>query len=196
MQYLSLPITAILLLTLTGISSNAQTTHQLTIRRHSTVTFSDTQADTFLSVATNALKTDDDGTPGVQDRACDVTLSRSGNIGLLARAPASINSEADFDAVSTESSFVKVVELIAWCGGTVGGSFSGCSNPRSRNMVVSRSLANELTWAHEFGHTTGLPDTRVPKAIMYFQSSNDKRYVNDTECNSGSSWNRVGEFRV
>jgi len=170
-----------------GISSaSAQTTHNLTIRRHSSIALSNSQADTILTDASQVLQVDDDGTPGTDDLSCSVTLARDGDVTPFSNvtAPAAINSQTDLDTVHAESSFVKVVDSITFCGAP--GSYAGCAHRPGRSMIVVR-MSNYLgiVWAHEFGHTTGLPHRTGQYPLMTDRPlAGDQRRVNQAECNS------------
>jgi hypothetical protein len=161
-------------------------TQFVTIRRHSSLSMSNAQADKILRDASVVLQVDDDFAVGTGDIACDVTLSRVQDVRNFATsAPASVNSSADYVAVSAEDSFVKVVDTITFCGGRFG-TFAGCTTTPGRNMVVEETGANrDIVWAHEFGHATGLQHRNAPKALMTsVPLASDQRYVNQTECDS------------
>ncbi|MGY0833815.1 hypothetical protein [Azospirillum argentinense] len=163
----------------------AQATHALTIRRHSSLSLSDTDADSILRGASRVLQDDDDFAPGTDDVSCNVNLVRSGSVGLFATtAPAIIGTPADWDAVNAEASFVKVVTSISFCGKA--GIYAGCAMQPGRSMVVVRGgNFRDIVWAHEFGHTTGLPHRSGQFPLMTDRPlAGDQKRVTPAECNS------------
>lgn len=67
------------------------------------------RADQILKDASEVLQVDD--AAAADDIVCDVTLERTMNVRLFAtKAPASVRSRADFNAVSAEDSFAKIVD--------------------------------------------------------------------------------------
>lgn len=177
---------AVLILTLAAGSVGAQTTHNLTIRRHSGVSLSDADADNLLRDASRILQQDDDGTAS-DDVACNVTLARSGPVSTFAspNTPSSVSSATDANAVHGEASNIKVVKSIKYCGGKHG-NFAGCARASARSMIIKRTgNFRHIVWAHEFGHVAGLPDRPGQFAVMSEEKlASDQVRVTQAECNA------------
>ncbi len=174
------------LLMLPLVAASAASTFSLDISRHNTVATTNQQADSILDDASQVLKVDDDGVPGILDVPCDVTLNRSGSVSVFStNAPATINSDSQLEKVFAEPAFIKVVKAINWCDGA--GSVDGCTTNNSRTMiVVARAPGPEtaVLWAHEFGHATGLNHRAGDRLVMNPTFDGTYRFINDTECTS------------
>ena len=156
---------------LVGVNqARAQATHSLSVSRHVSVPFSESQVDDILAAASKMLQKTD--SPG----ACDVTLKRIGPIQTFTspNPEGIIHNTTDRDAVHREkfdSSVinVKIVNKIESCIPPNKG-FRGCSWPlRFRSIiVVADQQFPQLVWPHEFGHQTGLwhRAVEVDKALM------------------------------
>lgn len=167
-------------------SAAAQTTHSLTVSKHSTVSATAANVDAILVEASNVLKVDDDFAPGTGDVACDVTLVRSGAVGPFSSAatPGTIAKKSDLDAVFAEPAFVKMVTGITWCGRS--GSIAGCAATPGRTIaVVHPGKWRGIVWAHEFGHSTGLPHRGLDRELMTNEPlAEDQTFVSTSECRS------------
>lgn len=161
----------------------AQARHSLTVSRHATVAFTDQQSDSIFAAATSALQTDDDFAPGTGDVSCSVVLARSSSVRTFSSAatPSTISSQADFSAVLAEPAYVKLLRAISWCGAA--GSFAGCATSGGSMAVVAGGNWRGLVWAHEYGHTAGLPHRGANRELMTaLPLAGDQNFVNQSEC--------------
>jgi hypothetical protein len=154
----------------------------LRIARFTRATLSDANADTILQSASNVLQTDDDG-GGPNDVACLVQLIRRGNVTVFDDGDGSIDSAAEFNAVIALPGFVKVVNQINWCS-AIGFNIIGCAPTPGNSLVVVRFTANQegILWAHEYGHTRGLPHNTGGTAIMNGTIITTHTMVTPSEC--------------
>lgn len=156
----------------------------LSISRFTTATLNNATADQVLSAATSLLKTDN----GVGDVTCEVTLQRSGNVSVFSTGNGIINTQQDFNTIIGLSGNVKVVNAINWCGGPspTFGIFVGCAPRPGTSQILVRTSANQegVLWAHEYGHTQGLPDLSVANAVMNGTLSATNKRVTTGECNA------------
>jgi hypothetical protein len=144
---------------LVGVNeARAQATHSLSVSRHVSVPFNESQVDDILTAASKILHT---------AGACDVTLKRVGPIqtftspnrdGVIRK-----NNQSDRDAVhrvNFDSSVVnvKIVNVIDFCIPNIPPTFRGCSFPTTFKSIIVEAgrPVPELVWPHEFGHQTGL----------------------------------------
>jgi hypothetical protein len=138
---------------------------RLGIRRFTTSALTNAQADTILQNASNILQTSN----GAGDVACNVTLTRGGNVTAFATGDGSIDSQTEFNAVIGLPGYVKVVNQINWCSGLIP-NIIGCSPTPGTSLAVVRfnptAVQEGILWAHEYGHTKGLPDLATPLRIM------------------------------
>lgn len=153
-----------------------------TVHRHSSVTLTEADADRILRDMGTVLQNKD----SPSDVATPVQFVRNGAVRTLpATVAATITTQAEWNALMSAGTGVKVVQGIRWCGGP-GGSIIGCAPIGSPtvNLAVVRFTPNQegLLWAHEYGHNTGnahrTDDTR---AIMYPSIGPDHNVVNSTE---------------
>jgi hypothetical protein len=95
----------------------------------------------------------------------------------------SIDSGAEFNAVVALQGHVKVVNQINWCG-RIGFNIIGCSPTPGNSLVVVRFTANQegILWAHEYGHTRGLPHNPASTAIMNPTIATTRTMVTPSEC--------------
>lgn len=153
-----------------------------TVHRHSTVTLTEADADRILRDMGTVLQNKD----SAADVATRVQFVRNGAVRVLpATIAATITTQAEWNALMTAGTGVKVVQGIRWCGGP-GGSIIGCAPIGSPtvNLAVVRFTPNQegILWVHEYGHNTGnghrTDDTR---AIMYPSIGADHNVINSTE---------------
>jgi len=145
--------------------ASAQKKHSLTVRIHTGVTHPLTPADVkvILDKASDILNSDD-------NRNCNVKFELEGPIQPFTSAP--ITDDRTLEAVHQVPADVKIVPSIAFCpvGSPPPSHVLGCSfrpaDQRHRTMIVSTLMVGPVgptggrhrnLWAHEFGHTTGLP---------------------------------------
>lgn len=134
----------------------------------------DSETDFACAVDFNALSFVDNAQPA--------HFLRSGDVGTYAGS-ANIASRADFDAVMATPGYVKVVNSITWCGG-FGANIIGCAAIDSTSMAVVRwpGSGEGSLWAHEYGHTVGLPHRSNGSAIMNATLNGNQDEVDSAEC--------------
>jgi hypothetical protein len=120
-----------------------------------------------------------------------VHFVRQGTVGTFLSGDGSVDSIADFVALAVLAAKVVVVNQINWCDGIKPGII-GCSPTPGSYQVVTRynpvqpgSAAGSLEgilWAHEYGHTKGLPHRNNIFAVMNPYIGSTERQVNTTEC--------------
>lgn len=137
------------------------------------------------------------------DYACPVEL-RLESFGPFESVSGIINSKADFDALfvdtfSSPSSAmiadpnlaprvrqVRVVSEIYWCGFTTAGGAAGCADEPGLRIAITRrsALVEGELWAHETGHTRGLPHRNTTwTAVMHETLLPDHKELTVAECN-------------
>jgi hypothetical protein len=116
-------------------------------------TMTNSVADSILSAATAALRTDD----GAGDRACGVRLDRNGDVGTFTAGDGSIDTPAEYAAIMAQPGNVKIVNAINWCGGVLAGILA-CGDEPGRSFAAIRGGSDGLVWAHALGHNAGLSD--------------------------------------
>ena len=153
----------------------------LGVRRFTTTTLTNADADRILTDATAILWRDN----GISDVACSVRLLRNGNVTVFANGNGVINSQADFNAINGLPGRVKVVNQINWCGGLIP-NVIGCAPVPGTSQIVVRFTANQegILWAHEYGHTRGLGHRNDATAIMNGTIGVTRTDVNSNECNA------------
>jgi hypothetical protein len=168
-----------------GVQCFVPHAHQLSVRRHSTTQITNANADSILAAATNILRTDS----GANDVACSVNLRRVNDVAVFTQGDGSIDSQAEFNAMIALRGRVKVVNAINWCGDTIPGIIGCAPAPGNSQLVVrtDQDLEGEV-WAHEFGHTRGLPHRPTTPnnvgAVMFPMALADNTRVNQTECSA------------
>ena len=164
---------------------------ELTVRRHSTVPVSNALANSILGDFSSVINTSDTPT----DFACagdfgtigDTTFMpafymRDGNVTTYAGV-GNINSQANFNAVIGAPGYAKVVNAINWCSGLTP-NVIGCAPVPGNSFAVVRFTTNQegILWAHEFGHTVGLPHRNGPTTVMNSFISTSQLEINSNEC--------------
>jgi hypothetical protein len=156
----------------------------LSISRYTTSTLDNATADLILAEATDVLQTNNGG---VGDVACDVTFTRAGGVTTFSTGDGSIDSQGEFNAILAVPGKVKVVNQINWCGGIAFNTIVGCApNPGSSQVVVRWTTIHleGIIWAHEYGHTQGLPDRTTANYVMSGSVTPKSTRVNATECDA------------
>jgi len=157
-------------------------TVRVTVHRHRTVTLTDADADRILADMGTTLQSSD----SPNDTATQVRFVRNGPVRTLpATVAATIQTQAQWNALMTAGTGVKVVEAIRWCGGP-GGSIIGCApvGIANINLAVVRFTANQegILWAHEYGHNASNGHrTDDGRALMFPSIGSDHNVVNATE---------------
>jgi len=160
------------------------TNHNLQVRRHTTSSLTNAQADQILADIGTALQTND----GAGDVACSVGFTRSGNVTTFSTGTGSINSQADFTAVNNLPGNIKVVNQINWCGG-LAPNIIGCAPVPGTSLVVVRFTSNQegILWGHEYGHNKGLSHRNVANALMNGTININNKRINSAECTAFST---------
>jgi len=154
-------------------------TRNLVVKRYTSSVCSNSDADAIFAESTDILQTDD----GVSDVACSVILQRSGSVTSFTTGDGSLDNQTEFDAVDNLSGNVKVVNAINWCG-VIGFNFVGCAYSPATSQAVMRMSTTHLEgilWAHEYGHTQGLPH-RSGDNVMDPTITSSHTHVNANEC--------------
>lgn len=169
------------------VSPMSTITHPLSIGRHSMATLSDADAGNIIALGSQVLG------------QCNATFRQQGAVTVVG-TPSTVNSDADMAAacssalVASESGFeplgvprrVRVVNAINWCG-TAGAGIIGCAYTPGQCMVVVRytSSMEGILWAHEFGHSKGLPHrTDSGNAVMYPSIGSTHTVFTGGECSA------------
>ena len=164
------------------VNPTGMRTVEVVVHRHSSITLTDAEADRILRDMGTVLQNSNSGA----DVATPVQFVRNGPVRVLpATIPATIQTQAQLDALFAAGTGVKIVQGIQWCGGP-GGSIIGCApvgNPAVNIAAVPFTDNQEgILWAHEYGHNAGnshrTDDTR---AVMYPSIGSDHNVVNSTE---------------
>lgn len=154
----------------------------LQVSRFSTSDLSNEEADHILGDASTVLKVSD----GPDDIACDLTLSRSGDVSTFRTGNGIINTASDFRRVCEEPGFVHIVNQINWCNGSIP-NVIGCAKTPGECMVVVRFLPDPelqqegILWAHEYGHTRNLGHRDDSDAVMNSVIEASHRKVDQSE---------------
>lgn len=164
------------------VNPTGMRTVEVVVHRHSSITLTDAEADRILRDMGTVLQNSDTGA----DVATPVQFVRNGPVRVLpATIPATIQTQAQLDALFAAGLGVKIVQGIQWCGGP-GGSIIGCApvGSPSVNIAAVPFTDNQegILWAHEYGHNAGnghrTDDTR---AVMFPSIGSDHNVVNSTE---------------
>jgi len=111
--------------------------------------------------------------PTSEPNGCNVRFKVDGPVRPFASptTPKDINGPADLEAVHRETAHVKIVRQINYCWGSP--PWLGCAwrdGNRPKTMIISAQGLQvgfkHILWAHEFGHTTGLPHRRGDDPLM------------------------------
>jgi hypothetical protein len=148
----------------TGESARPLITHELTVSHHRSIHVSPGEVRNILKRMSRDVLGE-----------CDVTFKLVGEVEPFAsrHTPHTISDKNDLEAVHREPADVKIVKAIDFCkrDSVFESEFIGCSwRPRGRpkTMIVTQvePRLRPILWAHEFGHTRGLPHRRNPEALM------------------------------
>lgn len=174
-------VSLISLISVVGVGGGCVVTHDLFIRRYTTSSLTNTQADTILTEMTTIAQLGD----GAGDVPCLIRFERDGNVRRFTTGDGSIDSSAEFSAVNGLPGNVKVVNEINWCGSLAPGII-GCAPVPGTSLVVVRytSSMEAVLWIHEFGHNKGLPHRNVADVIMRPFIGITHRRMNTAECNA------------
>ncbi|MDX0457587.1 matrixin family metalloprotease [Sinorhizobium medicae] len=169
--------------------------HPLQIGRHTTVGMTDADADRIIGDMSSILA------------QCTSQANRRGAVAVV-NTPGTITSNADLNAACSstflpqEGGFeplgvprrVRIVNAINWCG-SIGTSIIGCAPTPGTCLVMVRFTANQegSLWAHEFGHSKGLPHRDVPNALMRPVIAAANRALTKQEC---ASIRQLGFFEL
>jgi hypothetical protein len=167
--------------------ASAQKTYAASVSRHaSTPALSEADVRQILDEASRMLQKNSVNN-GDADVACNMAFSLTGPVRTFGSADKPINiadarqrdavHKVDIDAPG--DFHVKVVNEIEFCRRGLIGPFNGCSFPiQFRSIIVVHpskhldpfskptKLPDDLLWAHEFGHLTGLPHRHSKVALM------------------------------
>ena len=124
----------------------------------------------------------------LKDRnGCDVKFTLDGPVGTFTGAPKDITNAAQLEAVHRVDADIKVVESITFCKTHRRGGYIGCAWRRNgaKTVIVTPLVAKaHILWAHEFGHTKGLPHRAGDQVLMTpCRISPITVEINQHECN-------------
>lgn len=151
----------------------------LSIQRHTNApSFSNSEADSILSDATNILTTQDSG----DDVACPTRMKRTGSVTTFTAGDGTLDTNADMGVLPDG---INLVQAINYCGG-LSPNIIGCANLPGTKMAVVRYDSNKegIIWAHEYGHNTGLSHRSGDNYLMNGYITTSMRSINQTECDS------------
>jgi hypothetical protein len=152
----------------------------LGVSRFDTSVLTDVDADNILRDSSNVLSSRD----GANDIACLSNLFRIGPVNTFTAGNGIINSQADFATIIALPGQVKVVNQINFCGVMLP-NIIGCAPTPGESQVVVRSAASSpegILWAHEYGHTRGLPHTTGGTDVMNPTILPDHLQINNQQC--------------
>lgn len=178
------------------VSPNSVIIHPLRVVRHPSAQLTEQDLSNVLRLGSEVLS------------QCRASFSATGPV-QVAGVPSVINSSADMQAacgtgfVAGEQGYeilgvpraVKIVNAINWCGSTAAGII-GCAYTPGSCMVVRRFAVGleGILWAHEFGHSKGLPHRQdSTTAVMYPSIGSDRRVFNSSECGRIRQYNFYGD---
>lgn len=186
----SLAATALIICSLShyALAKDAQhpttISHPLQVGRHSSVSLAENTADTIIGGMASILG------------QCNSNAHRQGAVSVVSTPP-TINSSSDMSAACGSSILeqdggyeplgaprkVRVVNAINWCG-TISAGIIGCAYTPGTCMVVVRFSPDQEAqlWAHEFGHSKGLPHRDDPDALMRPFIGASHRNLTKSEC--------------
>ena len=162
--------------------------HQRTVRRFTSASLTNADADLIMSAtdvngAGRVLQTND----GLGDVACNVAMTRQGNVTVFSDGDGSIDTSAELNAVFALPGNIKVVNDINFCAGP-NPNVIGCAPRPGNTLVVVRFTPSSegILWAHEFGHNKGLPHVVPddPNRVMNRFITGTARRVNAAECDA------------
>ncbi len=141
----------------------SNTVHNLQVRRFTTTTLTNADADRILADASTVLQVSD----GADDVATAVEFRRSGGVTTFATGTGVVTSQASFNAILAQPGDVFVLNAISWCGSPLPGII-GCAPVPGGALVVVRFTPSleGILWAHEFGHNMGLPHLNNANFVM------------------------------
>ncbi len=164
---------------------------------------SDAEVDTVLATASLTMATDQTAGQSLPDRACCVTLNRSGagtSFGTAGDGLDVITTEGERAAVMNNPiARIKVVDLIGCCSSCQPGII-GCGYVNGDGIAlvrVSPTIQEGQAWAHEFGHNLGLGHNASGGYIMSPSIGAANVRLTVAECNTyhnpggGSNVNEV-----
>ena len=139
-------------------SASAQKVYSLTVSIHAGVTspLPPEKVEQILEKASDILRNDN-------NQNCNVKFELKGPIHPFTSGSARITDASTLEAVHRVPADVKVVQRIDFCVGQP--PFFGCAwrpERRRKTVIVTVDALGfpgllPVVWAHEFGHTTGLP---------------------------------------
>jgi hypothetical protein len=142
--------------------STALVQHILDIRRFSTSTLTNADADKILADMGTILQAANGG----GDISCNVGFLRDSGVTTFTDGTGKVSNAADFNNFMGQRRRIWVLNSIRWCG-SLKPNFIGCTRRGASSVVVRYIPTQEgILWAHEFGHTQGLPDRNTANFVM------------------------------
>ena len=154
-------------------------THNLSVSRYTTATLNNTDADRIMADASTVAQTAD----FAGDVACNIAMTRSGNVTTFSTGDGSIDSQAEFNAVMGAPGWISVVNQINWCG-SIGAGIIGCAPVPGSSLAVVRftTTLEGILWLHEFGHNKGLSHRNGTSNVMHPSIGASRLGLNTAEC--------------
>jgi hypothetical protein len=202
----------LLLAELTGLAGHgsAQSTHYLTVSHTSGSQITELEASNILYEASLLLRMRDDPSDvaapvtlclenakvASKILGCEPKSNSTGAALppiISTDGPNLLATEEDFRKIAATPGYVKVVKDISFCGdqkpvgpGTIGGCFISAAHSfavvrQVRPPAIQLKLEGVL-WAHEYGHSKGLPHRDVPLALMNPWVAIPNRILTREEC--------------
>ena len=188
--------------------SPTETIYYISFARHAEVSFTESQADELLSLASEIVQECAGGTPtSDQDVGCQITFKRKDSIiKTFNGVPKDIRNETDEDFIlNIKTDFVKIIQSAEVDGIVKGGRAISPSSTmylslQNKNVIIPIEHLASI-FAHEFLHTQGLQVHRETpgKPLMSEFFDSGKKEINQLECelfhdghNSGESSEVIG----
>lgn len=155
---------------------SATRVYRLSIGRVASVPLSNAEADRILAGATKVLRDRD----SASDVGANVVLQRSGDVRVIS-GPGVVSSPEDRARIGASGVTIGIVDAIQFCSSGKPGVV-GCTPIGGNYMVLVRqSRYEDIIWAHELGHMTGLNHRAGNDALMNVSAGASRRSLVSNE---------------
>jgi hypothetical protein len=162
--------------------------HRLSVARYfrpglPSVTLDEDSADLNFYAMSDVLRRDAELAP--PDIDCNAAFCRDGPVTDYAIGDGIIDTEAELREVFSLPQTIKVARGVEFCKGKYDPLVGGCG---IRGSFIVEPLPDRIAglvgelWAHEYGHSVGLPHRDDFNAVMYKSLSRNSYAVNLSEC--------------